>query len=189
MYALRLAVPPAAEPVSLEEAKVHLRVEHDADDALISAQIAAAREWAEGLVGRRFVTQTWEIVLDAWPVLPYRLPLSPVRAVVSVSCVTEGGDTVEVPAEDCRLGCDGTLWLAPGRRWPDVELRRPGGVTVSAEAGYGDAGDVPRRIRQAVLLLVGHWYATREAVNVGNIVTEVPMAAQTLLWMERVVPV
>ena len=31
------------------------------------------------------------------------------------------------------------------------------------------------------MLIVGHWYMTRETVNVGNIVSELPFAAQALL--------
>jgi uncharacterized phiE125 gp8 family phage protein len=38
-----LLTPPAVEPISLDEAKAYLRVEHAADDDVIAALIAGAR--------------------------------------------------------------------------------------------------------------------------------------------------
>lgn len=58
---------PATEPISLIAAKEHLRVDHDDDDALISALISAAREFAESICRRVFITQSWKLVLDAFP--------------------------------------------------------------------------------------------------------------------------
>lgn len=58
---------PATEPVSLIEAKEHLRVDWDSDDALISALISAAREFAESICRRVFITQSWKLVLDGFP--------------------------------------------------------------------------------------------------------------------------
>jgi hypothetical protein len=64
---LILVTGPAEEPISLAEAKAHLRVIYDDDDDLISALIAAARHYAESICRRAFVTQTWKLVLDAFP--------------------------------------------------------------------------------------------------------------------------
>ena len=40
-------------------------------------------------------------------------------------------------------------------------------------------------VEQAVLLLVGHWYANREAVVIGSISTAVPLAVERLLWYRK----
>ncbi|WP_434558024.1 head-tail connector protein [Pseudomonas sp. Z4-20] len=40
-------------------------------------------------------------------------------------------------------------------------------------------------VEQAVLLLVGHWYANREAVVTGTISTAVPLAVDRLLWPRK----
>ena len=58
---------PAIEPISLAEAKAFLRVEHDDDDDLIAALIAAARSEIEIATRRMLIQQTWRIVLDGWP--------------------------------------------------------------------------------------------------------------------------
>jgi uncharacterized phiE125 gp8 family phage protein len=81
MSIAKLRVPPAAEPVSLEEAKAHLRVDGSDDDAMIGLWIAAAREAAENTCRRAFVTQEWDLYLDAFPqpsfygVLPGYVPM------------------------------------------------------------------------------------------------------------------
>ena len=60
---------PATEPVSLAEAKLHLRVETvmTDDDTLIQALITAARQTAESITRRAFITQSWKLVLDQFP--------------------------------------------------------------------------------------------------------------------------
>lgn len=185
MYGLRLVTPPAAEPVSLGEAKSHLRVEHDADDALISAQIAAAREWAEGFTGSKFLEQIWDVTLRGWPSSPYRIPVGPVGAVSSVTYRASDGSTAVVPPETYRLDWE-DLFLARGASWPVGPT--PEEVTLRVVVGAATAQGVPKMVRQAILLLVGHWYSNRETVNIGNVVNTVPLAAESLLWMSRRVP-
>lgn len=185
MYGLRLVTPPTAEPVSLEEAKAHLRVEHDADDVLISAQIAAAREWAEGFTGSRFLEQTWDVTLRGWPSSPYRIPVGPVGAVSSVTYRTSDGSTALVPPETYRLDWE-DLFLTRGASWPVGPA--PDEVTLRVVVGSATVQGVSTMVRQAILVLVGHWYANREAVAIGTIVNAVPLAVESLLWMSRRVP-
>lgn len=68
---LRLTQAPATEPVTLEEAKLHLRVMDSSEDALISILISAARIHAENVCRRVFVTQKWDLFLDAFPFYTY----------------------------------------------------------------------------------------------------------------------
>jgi hypothetical protein len=91
--ALKQKVAPAVEPLTLEEAKNHLRVDADIDedDALINNLIAAARQDCEKFQNRAYITQTWELWLDAWPEKDYiELPLPPLQepAVTAGSFVT-----------------------------------------------------------------------------------------------------
>jgi len=75
---LTIVTPPAEEPVTLTEAKNHLRVDLSDDDSLISALIVAAREHAEAITRRAFITQTLKLSLDAFPATTVR-SMSPCR--------------------------------------------------------------------------------------------------------------
>jgi hypothetical protein len=65
--ALRLVTPPASEPLSLTEAKAHLRIEHTLDDTYLTTLITAARQYVEQIAWRGLLTQTWELTLDRFP--------------------------------------------------------------------------------------------------------------------------
>lgn len=189
---LVLKTGPAVEPVTLAEAKLHLRVEPDQtdEDTLIGDLIVAARQHIELVTGRAFVTQTWQYVLDAFPSDEIRLPRPPLQSVTSVKYKLEDGTdetldsgqyVVDITAEP------GLIVTAPGYDWPTDTLYPSGAVTVEYKAGYGDAAsDVPTGIKQGLLLLLGHWYENRETVVVGQTGNSVPFAADALLWPYRV---
>lgn len=40
-------------------------------------------------------------------------------------------------------------------------------------------------IWSAMLLLIGHWYSNREAVNVGNITSKIPLGVDDILFLFR----
>ena len=187
---LKQATAPASEPVTLAEAKLHLRVDFDDDDTLIAAQIASAREVVEAIARRALITQTWDLVLDAFPGVYYiDLPLPPLQSVTSVKYVDEDGnehtfsstyyivDTYREP---------GRLVLASNASWPSNTLQETAGVRVRFVAGYGDDGDdVPAKFKQAILLLIGHYYEHRESVSDERSLAILPQGVRELLWMDR----
>lgn len=180
---IKLITAPAAEPVILAEAKLHCRVDSADDDTLITALIVAARELAEQQTGRALVTQTWELALDAFPVSEIELPLPPVQSIVSIKYLDSNGAEQTVPGADYGLDNYGSVRhlviLAAGVEWP-ATLVAANAVKVRFVAGYGAAVDVPGSIRQWMLLQIGNWYATRESVNIGNIVNEMPYVGALL---------
>jgi uncharacterized phiE125 gp8 family phage protein len=81
----------------------------------------------------------------------------------------------------------GRIVLARGKSWPAVTLATAGAIKVTFKAGYGDtAASVPQRIKQTLLLLIGHWYENREPVVVGNYSTQLPFTLEVLLAQDRV---
>lgn len=40
-------------------------------------------------------------------------------------------------------------------------------------------------VKQAILLLIGHWYANREEVVIGAAANQVPMGVNALLWTRK----
>lgn len=185
MYAPVLVTPPAAALISYDEAKAHCRVDGDDERTLIESLVTAATTHLDGytgILGRALVTQTWRQDFDAFcPRL--RLPLV-AATITEVRAFAEGDDTGSVvTATNYELLEDA---LGSYARFTDdysfpTSVRETRGVRVTFTAGYGAAAAVPQAIKQAALLLVGHWYLTREAVNIGNIVTELPLGARALL--------
>ena len=181
---------PEAEPVTVDDAKTHLRVSHAEDDDYIGNLIAAAREWGESFQGRSWIVRSIDLYLDDWPQSPLALPRGPVQDVSSVTFYTQDGGEETLDSGTYWLDPAGRFNLTAGKVWPCDPLRESAGVKITYTAGYGDtAADVPRRCRQAVLLMVGHWYENREEVVIGSrLVAQIPVAAEALLYQERVMP-
>jgi len=189
--AIRILEGPQAEPISLIEAKAHLRVDDTADDTLIDGLIRAAREYCETLQGRALMVQTIQMVLDQVPGRSFEIPLPPLVSVRSIEVSYEDGTTATVPASDYLVDTasqPGRVSLKRDADWPaENEYAELNAFSVTFEAGYGDEGeDVPQTTRQAILLLIGHWYEHREEISAGEMMQEVPMGAKALLQMNRV---
>lgn len=191
--ALELVTPPVVEPISLSEAKLHLRVDVPDDDAYITSLIVAARQQAESITRRAFVTQTYKLTMDAFPCGPIYLPRPPLQSVSSITYVDTAGVTQTWSASDYQVEATGGPFAPPGRVAPAYGQSYPatravfGAVTITFVAGYGSqASDVPQAIRQAILLVLGHWYEHRELAVVGTSVVELPRSAEWLLSPYRV---
>jgi uncharacterized phiE125 gp8 family phage protein len=175
---LRLITAPAAEPVSLETAKLHLRVDGTADDVLIAVYIKSARELGEGLAGRAFVTQTLELVIDEWPSDgKLKLPRSPLQSVTSVKYLDK--DKVEHTWTDYVVDERSEPGMIIFNDTPSDELFVSGAIAVRFVAGYGLAAVVPGVFVQGILLSVAHWYENREAVMDAQLY-EIPLGIKPL---------
>ncbi len=190
--ALKLITAPATEPVTSTEAKSHLRVDTTADDTLIGTLITAARQHVEAHLRRALITQTWELVTDAFPVGDIlRLPLPPLVSVTSIKYTDEDGAESTLSSGLYVVDTDSTkgrVVLKNGETWPSVTLAAANGVRVRYVAGYGEASAVPRPIRQAILLLIGTMYENRESVLVaqGVTVAQLPFGVDALLMPYRI---
>lgn len=187
-----IAVAPALDPVSLSEAKAHCRVGIDTDDGLIAGYILAARQHVEREVGRVLITQRWDYMVDrcwpkAWDGACYRsrivLPLPPLLSVVSIQYIDDQGATQTLATDQYRVikgEMFGYVEPAFGVSWPAVRAVSDA-ITVRFEAGYGASpGAVPEPLRQAILLLIGHWYENREAAG-PNVTTLIPLGFDALV--------
>ena len=179
---IQLVTPPTEEPVSLLEAKLHLRVDFDEDDMLIASLITAARQAAETLTGRQLTTARWKQVLDCFPeqslmgvpagqtfTLPGHailLAKAPVQSVVSINYLDMGSVNQTMPAltYTVDVACEPAR-ITPvfGQIWP-ICLPQIGAVSVTFDAGYGTASQVPEGIKSWIKLRVGSLYAHREEV-------------------------
>jgi uncharacterized phiE125 gp8 family phage protein len=207
---LRLVTPSADMVVSLGEAKAHLREDASDQDNVIAMYIAGAIGWldgATGWLGRALGEQSWELTLDGFPghrwAAEWRegsfrnlrhhdnrivIPLPPLRSVDSIRYLDADGTSVLVDPSAYRIVDMGEqcshVVPAAGTCWPSVQCA-DGAVSVRFTAGYDE---IPPAIRNAILLLVGHFNENREAVNVGNIVSVMPFGVDALLSPYRVWP-
>lgn len=171
---------PATEPVTLTEAKSHLRVDTTDDDTLITELIKAARQVVENNTGRSLVTQTWRLSLDAFPrnSEAIRLERGPLVSVQSLTYVDTNGTTQTMAASKYvvdTLHIEGEVALAHGEAWPNTRGDR-NAVLVNYTAGYGAASAVPDALKAAIKLRLGDLFANREASIIGTIHTDNPAA-------------
>ena len=176
---------PSQEPVTLDDAKAFLRVTHDADDDVIAALIAGARIHIEAQTRRALMTQTWRIVRDAWPpdgriaVMPV-----PLRQLVAVRVFKGDGSAQAIAAEEFTLDTASAPAVisfgaipSPGRVIAGIEL--------DIECGYGaEPSDVPAPLRQAIRMLVAHWYENRGVT--GDVRSLLPQSVASLIAPFRV---
>lgn len=163
---LTLVTAPPKEPVTLTEMKAHLRVDVADDDALIQSKISAARQYAEQVTRRAFITQTWELALDRAPV-EIEVPLPALREVTKIEVVDAAGARAEVPASsywvELAAGSCGRVRLRDSMTWP--AHRGFASFVITFKAGYGDSEmNVPEQIREAIRKHVTIFYENREAV-------------------------
>jgi len=181
-------------PVSVADAKEHLRiVDMTTDDDYIGVLIDTATAWCEDYCDRTFADKTYTVAFDDFVDLRIGLPRPPVRlnataasATVTISYVDQGGTTqtltwAQSGTQQFRLDRDHVPSLVYPKyleNWPSVRLD-DNSVQVTYLAGYGGAANVPTPAKHAIKMLVGHWYANREAV--GSVGRELEMAVSALL--------
>lgn len=210
--ALVLVTPPAVEPVALSELKDFLRVDSGdtSNDAVITSLATAARTWCEVYTQRRFITQTWKLLMDFFPgyvdlrlagqkvsspfvsgsnavLVGIRyaivLPYPPVQSISAFQYLNANGTTTTMTS-----GTDYTQDLSsqPARLTPPfgsmwpVARVVPNAVEVDFVCGYGDAIAVPDGIKTAIKLMTSYWYENRVPDD-----SNIPMAVKAVLGPYR----
>lgn len=174
---------PATEPVSLSQAKAHLRVDHSDDDAVISGMVKVARSHIENACATRFATRA-SVTMKCDSFTDFsRLPEAPVSGVSFITYIDTTGTSQTLPTSIYELRADGVevgIVLKADQTWPTIQ---PGSrITVVADVGYSAA---PEEIGFAMLLLISQWYDNRAAVSVGETASELPFAVNALISNHR----
>ncbi len=171
--ALKISVEPTEEPINLEEAKAHLRIDTEDEDGMILNLITVARQYAESVTGRALITQIWNYYLDDWPADKdyIEMPLPPLVSSTSIqytdynATVTTAGtsqyivDTNSIP---------GKIVLAYGETWPTVTLYPSNPIKILFTCGYGTPDDIPESIKSAMKVDLSDLYEQRESIIVGQ---------------------
>jgi len=191
-YGLKLKTPGVLQPISLAEAKAHMRIDPALEDTemdvMIDALIKAAREYCESYQNRSYITQTWQLVLDCWPSVDYIDLARPPLVSAGITYIDSAGFSHTMPIADYIVDTTsytGRIVLGYGEVWPTETLRPGAAITIEYIAGYGATGStIPFTARAAMLLLVSHWYENREALGTAG--NEIKFAVSALLDMNKV---
>jgi uncharacterized phiE125 gp8 family phage protein len=181
-----LLIPPSAEPWSVAEAKAFLRVEHDDDDAVIAALIAAARGHVEALTRRALLVQRWRFVLDMWPGSGRLDPrMGPLRSVIAARVFDTANNAHNIDAATFVVDAAANIIASPCWALPQPG-RFAAGIELDVELGYGTlASDVPDALRHAIRMLVAHWYENRGLAAIGGNVAMLPAGVGALIAPHR----
>lgn len=191
-YNLNLKTAPATEPITLQEAKDYLRVDHSDDDTLITSLIVTARQQAELFTNRAFITQTWQMFFECWPyrdsqrewepglfTLPVNfnraqnsieIPLPPLISVTHIKFYFEDGTDSTLDSANYQetkytgvAPLKGKVTLNDNVTIP-TNLRNDDGIEIEYQAGYGNASAVPDQIKTALLEEIKFRYENRGVV-------------------------
>ena len=181
-------VAPSEAPVTLADAKAHLRVDHSDEDAYISSLIDAAVAMVDGngSLGRAMVTQTWAKWVSQAPGV-VRIGMGPFIALTDVSYYDTDSVLQAATVTDFEVRLDDdfvTVRPKDNKVWPAATTREDA-IRITFTAGFGAASDVPSGLKHALLLLVGLWYENREAAS-DLTLKDIPMGVDALIGMERV---
>jgi uncharacterized phiE125 gp8 family phage protein len=181
---------PAVEPLTVAEAKLHLRVDISDDDAYIGTLITAAREWVENYLDRTLITTQLILRAAEFPTEELELARPPMVASGTATAVVITytlADTTTATLSTALYRVDRTS--TPGNvapiingTWPSDVIEDANAVAVTYYAGYGPtSASVPATIRHACLMLIGHWYESRSTVLVGVTSKPLEFAVESLL--------
>ncbi len=185
-YGLSLATAPASEPITLTEAKTHCRVDHTADDTYISSLITAARQHIENKLGRRLMTQTWDLFLDRFPIgmRDMRLPWGPWQSITWIKYIDLAGTLQTWVSTDYNLDSasfENRLYLSWTKIYPVPRVIQ-NAVTIRHVSGVATLNE---NLKQAVRILVEHWYNTARGIETGYKTEKHQQVVDALISSER----
>lgn len=169
---VELVTPPSLALLSLAECRLQCRLgSSTAEDDLLTIQIAAATAFIERETGLQLLTATFDVRASSFWGGGLRLPRRPLQSVTSVKYYDLNGVEQTLASTYYQVN---TFWRAPGsvelkpdQTWPSVQPYKPWPVTIRFTAGWTSVALVPVDLRQAALLLVGHWFEHRMAITPG----------------------
>jgi hypothetical protein len=210
---LTLVTSPPFYPVTLEEAKLHLRVDDDGEDTAILASIIAATEYVENATGRQLITASYDLTAGAigspgtssnylywagrfWPVgfslgitgacngARINLPKAPLQSVTSIQYYDGNNDLQTLSTSRYRVHANTTPAYVVITDIPAM-YERDDALTIRFVAGHGNQEDVPETLKVAMKMLIGEFYRQREA-SVSGIIAELPIGVERLIGQLRV---
>lgn len=186
---LTRTIDPTEEMLTLGETKDHLRLTLTDDDSTVELLIKNATEIIQEEIRRAMVTQTYEYTLAKFWVAGkgLQLPFSPIQSITDIKYIDDDGAEQTWAATEYDLFKNvvpGEVRLAFDKVFPDTRKTQDA-VKITYVAGYADRTKIPPLIRQAALLLVGHYFERREDSHIGVKIDSIPRGVDRLLDLFR----
>ena len=190
IQSLKVTSAPASEPITVSQAKRHMRIDWDDDDEYIADLISSAREWVESHTSRALITQSLQGVwsLPKSPEselrglyarlgmeLTFWLPRTPLQTVTTAEIEKDldvwqtlnltTDYVVDADNDPQRVWLRASAisyWAPTGALINFLGVYAPR-VRITYTAGYGATySSVPFAFRRALLNVVAHLYENRE---------------------------
>jgi uncharacterized phiE125 gp8 family phage protein len=187
----QLITAPAEAAVSLDEFKLHGRLDGNSDDSDLQAKLDAAHGYIESTeLSRRLITSTWDLHLEQWPCGNcIKIPFGNLQSVTYIKYIDSGGTLTTWPSTNYTLARvydpaanassdtgAGRVVLRYNKPWPNSALEAGEPIVVRFVCGWKDAASVPAQIKSAIQLYAAHLYRNREAVTDGRSIVSIPLA-------------
>ena len=178
-----LITPPSAEPLSLVEAKAHLRLDSTDEDDLVTALIVAARQVVEKHTGCALITQAWRVIADAWPDIgPLKLPLRPFISLTAIRVFDAGNAAATLSPATYFVDPQPAAPRVLFANAPPAPGRALAGIEIDMLIGYGPAAlSVPEPLRLAIRMLVAHWFEARGDAASDASARQIPAVIEAVL--------
>lgn len=166
MAVYKLVTAPSTEPLTLADVKLFLRVDNSVEDTLITNLITVARQYAENYLWGSLLTQTWEFYLnhDELAIKLFSLSKTPIQSITDIKYYDENNQLQTLSSANYDVDLISEPAIVKINALPNT-YDKFNTLVIRFVAGYGNAATVPMAIKQAMLLLIGHWYEHREAVS------------------------
>lgn len=182
---LRQVTGPTVQPVTLAEAKDLAVIDHNFDDTMVNAMIAAASRAVGEMAGRTLTAETWALSVCSGIVCDLHLPKSPVQTLDSITYFDADDVEQTVPVTDFYLfKDDDRAFVRPksGVAWPIANTLRADAISVTFTAGYTTC---PPNLKHAVKMMIAHLYDNRQAVTEDG-ANEIPMGVRDFIALDRI---
>ena len=187
---LRLKTAPTITAVSVADAKTHLRIDSTftTDDTYIGTLIDVASAAVENYCNLFLMEQSWNLDIDSFPDY-FNLLRGQLKTLTINSITYSDTDNASQTLAAANYFADGSIkpariYFAPDATIPST-YDKPNAVSVDFTAGFTAANQVPAPIKQAILLMVGTYYETRQTVS-DRTYKEIPQSAEYLLMPYRI---
>lgn len=168
-WTTKIITEPAVEPVTLEQVKNHSRITHIEDDSWLLMAMVVARQYVEKTCELSLITQTRRTTFDGFRKPWLTLAYGPTLSISEIQYYDQTNTLQTLANYQAALESNPCLIVpAAGQPWPQTMPNKIDAVKVTYVAGYGDPENVPAALKQAILLLVDHWYSNRSAVEMGS---------------------